>query len=111
MGEWHRIARVADVAAGDVIAAAVGDLALAVSRDGDRFIVTQRYCPHRGGDLTLGIVSRGHIVCPSHGWRFSTATGLHDAASESQSCLQLYPVRVVGDAIEVELPSSISPGV
>ena len=48
-----------------------------------------------------GIVARGHVVCPQHGWRFSTATGRHEEASEY--CLVTYAVRVVGDQIEVDL--------
>ena len=47
-----------------------------------------------------GIVSRGHLICPQHAWRFSTATGRHPEAS--QYCLVMYPVRVVGDHIEVD---------
>ena len=67
--------------------------------DGDRYFVTQRRCVHRGGDLAEGIVSRGHVICPQHGWRFSTATG--QAADAGEFCLATYAVRVVGDSIEV----------
>ena len=47
-----------------------------------------------------GIVARGHLVCAHHGWRFSTATGRHDSASDV--CLVTYSVRVNGDAIEID---------
>lgn len=30
------------------------------------------YCPHRGCDLSLGRVDGDGLVCPYHGWRFST---------------------------------------
>jgi len=68
--------------------------------DGDRYFATQRRCAHRGGDLADGIVSRGCVICPQHGWRFSTATGLAPESSEYR--LVTYPVRVVGDQIEVD---------
>ena len=51
-------------------------------------------------DLAEGIVSRGHLICPQHAWRFSTATGCNAEASEF--CLVTYSVRVVGDQIEVD---------
>ncbi len=102
---WRAIARVGDVRAGDVIAVKLDDLELVLGLDGERYFATQRRCVHRGGDLADGIVSRGHLICPQHGWRFSTATGCAPESSEaggSAFCLITYAVRVVGDQIEVD---------
>ena len=101
MTAWRVVARVGDVPRGDVIAVAVDGVELVLGRDGDRYFATQRRCVHRGGDLAEGIVSRGHLICPVHAWRFSTETGCNAEASEF--CLVTYPVRVVGDAIEVDV--------
>lgn len=101
---WLRAATVGDVRAGDVIGVEVGGVPIALGRDGERYFATQRACVHRGGDLADGIVSRGHLVCPHHGWRFSTQTGCHDAAEGV--CLVTYAVRVTADAIEVNLAPS-----
>ena len=98
--QWRVVARVGDVRRGDVIAVKVDELELVIGLDGDRYFATQRRCVHRGGDLADGIVSRGHVVCPQHGWRFSTATGR--APESSEFCLVTYAVRVVGDQIEVD---------
>ena len=98
---WHPVARVADVKPGDVIAVTVDDVELVLGRDGERYFATQRRCLHRGGDLAEGIVSRGDLVCPMHGWRFSTQTGCTTNTVE-RHCLVTYPVRVTGDAIEIE---------
>lgn len=97
---WRVVARVGDVHPNDVIAVAVDGVEMVLGRDGDRYFAAQRRCVHRGGDLAEGIVSRGHLICPQHAWRFSTATGCHAEASEY--CLVTYPVRVVGDQIEVD---------
>jgi nitrite reductase (NADH) small subunit len=97
---WRAVARVGDVRAGDVIAIEVDGQQLVLGLDGDRYFATQRRCVHRGGDLADGIVSRGHVVCPQHGWRFSTETGR--SADASEFCLVTYAVRVVGDHIEVD---------
>jgi nitrite reductase (NADH) small subunit len=97
---WRAVARVGSVGPGDVIAIAIDGLELVLGRDGDRYFAVQRRCLHRGGDLADGIVARGHVVCPQHGWRFSTATGRHEEAPEY--CLVTYAVRVVGDQIEVD---------
>lgn len=90
----------ADVRAGDVIAVEVDGIEMVLGRDGDRFFAAQRRCIHRGGDLAEGIVSRGHLICPNHAWRFSTETGRHAEASEY--CLVTYPVRVVGGELHVD---------
>src|SRR5512138_385646 len=97
---WRAVARIADLQRDDVIAVTVDGVDMVLGRDGDRYFATQRRCVHRGGDLAEGIVSRGHLICPQHAWRFATATGRHAEASEF--CLVTYPVRVVGDRIEVD---------
>ena len=97
---WRIVARIGEIQPGDVIAVEVDGVQLALGRDGERYFAMQRQCVHRGGDLSEGIVSRGHLICPNHGWRFSTATGQHADASEY--CLNTFPVRVTGDAIEVD---------
>jgi nitrite reductase (NADH) small subunit len=97
---WRAVARVGALAPGDVLAVEVDGVEIALGRDGDRYFATQRRCVHRGGDLVEGIISRGHLICPNHAWRFSTTTGQHAEASEY--CLLTYPVRVVGEDIEVE---------
>ena len=97
---WYAVARVGDLAPGDIIAVEAGGQAMVLFRDGDRYGCAQRRCLHQGGDLSQGIVSRQHLVCPVHGWRFSTVTGVH--AESSQTCLAMFEVRVVEDRIEVD---------
>ena len=97
---WHAVANVGDVRAGDVIAVEVEGTKMVLGLDGTRYFAMQRQCVHRGGDLSEGIVSRGHVVCANHGWRFSTETGRHDTASDA--CLSVYAVRVTGEQIEID---------
>ena len=97
---WYPVAKLLEIRTGDVIAVIAGTVEIALGRDGERLFAVQRACLHQGGDLANGIVARGHLVCPHHGWRFSTATGCLDTASNV--CLVRYPVRVTGDQIEIE---------
>jgi 3-phenylpropionate/trans-cinnamate dioxygenase ferredoxin subunit len=97
---WVAVAKVGALRSGDVIGVEVEGVQMVVGLDGDRYFALQRRCVHQGGDLADGIVSRGHVVCANHGWRFSTATGRHDHASDV--CLVVYSVRVNGDDIEVD---------
>jgi nitrite reductase (NADH) small subunit len=98
---WHAVAAIGDVKTGDVIAVSAAGVDLVVGLDGERYFCTQRRCVHRGGDLADGIVSKGYVICPQHGWRFSVATGTTPEPSEY--CLVTYPVRVAEGRIEVEV--------
>ncbi|CAN5863793.1 non-heme iron oxygenase ferredoxin subunit [soil metagenome] len=98
--DWRAVGKVGDLRTGDVIALELDGIRMVLGRDGDRYFAMNRQCVHRGGDLSEGIVSRGHIICPNHGWRFSTATG--QAADASEFCVVTYPVRVVGEQIEID---------
>jgi nitrite reductase/ring-hydroxylating ferredoxin subunit len=97
---WRAVARVGDVRPNDVIAVTVDGIEMVLGRDGDRYFAAQRRCVHQGGDLADGVISRGHLICPQHAWRFSTATGRQ--AEASQYCLVTYAVRIVGDQIEID---------
>ena len=97
---WRAVANVGDLRTGDVIAVELDGIQMVLGKDGERYFAMNRQCVHRGGDLHEGIVSRGHIICPNHGWRFSTATG--KAADASEFCVVTYPVRVVGEHIEID---------
>ena len=97
---WIAVAKVGAVRPGDVIAIEANGVEMVLGLDGDRYFAAQRKCVHRGGDLSDGIISRGHLICANHGWRFSTQTGRHDEASDF--CLVTYAVRINGDTIEVD---------
>ena len=97
---WHAAAKLGDVRAGDVIAVTVSGVEMVLGRDGERYFAAQRRCPHQHADLADGIVSRNHLICPQHGYRFSVETGRHDAASEY--CLVMFDVRVTGEQIEID---------
>ncbi|MDB4956358.1 MAG: ferredoxin subunit of nitrite reductase and ring-hydroxylating dioxygenase [Myxococcales bacterium] len=98
--KWRSVAKVGDVAPGAVIPVTVDGIDLALGRDGERYFATQRTCVHRAGDLSQGTIRRGELVCPQHGWRFSTETGR--LVSVMDHCLTVYDVRVRGDQIEVD---------
>ena len=97
---WIQVAKVGDVREGDLIPVEADGRQLALFLDSGRYGCVQRKCLHQGGDLSQGIVSRNHIVCPQHGWRFSTVTGVH--AESPETCLAMFDVRVVDDRIEVD---------
>jgi nitrite reductase/ring-hydroxylating ferredoxin subunit len=97
---WHRVASRGDLAPGEVRAIEVEGRAMVLARDGDAYYATQRACLHQGGDLADGIVSRGLLICPVHGWKFAVATGVHEISPET--FLVTYAVRIEGDDVLVD---------
>ena len=97
---WHPVARVGELKPGQVIAVTVAGIDMVLGLDGDRYFAVQRRCVHRGADLAGAFIAKNQLVCPQHGWRFSTADGRGGALPDA--CLQMYGVRVVGDQIEIE---------
>ncbi len=76
------------------------ELALVRLSDGSVHCVANR-CPHAGGNLAAGHVEGTVLVCPVHAWRFDVTTGrCPDAPAR---CVARYPVRVVGNRVEVGL--------
>lgn len=97
---WVPVGKADALADGDIIPVEVAGRALIVFRDGDRIGCLQRKCLHQGGDLAAGVILREHLICPVHGWKFSTRTGVH--AESPETCLARHDVRVVDGILEVD---------
>ncbi|NWG24294.1 MAG: Rieske (2Fe-2S) protein [Pseudorhodoplanes sp.] len=76
-------------------------------RDADRFFAAERACPHEGADLAHGRCSGGSLFCPRHSAWFDLQDG---AVSPGWSfpALRIYPVRVIGDGLWIDL-SDVAP--
>jgi nitrite reductase (NADH) small subunit len=58
-------------------------------------------CLHRGGPLGQGAIEGNKVVCPWHGWQWNPKTG--EAAHSSSVKVAIYPVRVDGGDVLIEL--------
>lgn len=58
-------------------------------------------CPHRGGQLGLGVVLDGKVICPWHGWAYDPQTGA--IAHLPQEKIPVYPLTIEGDDVLIEL--------
>ena len=105
------VARVGDIPAGKGAFIDTGGIVLAVFHAAHgRFHATSPVCPHedRSARISLGQTGRqgwvedGSAICPWHGYNFDLRTGQCRVAPEVS--VTVYPVRVVGDTIEVDVP-------
>ena len=80
-----------------------GGTAVAVFNAGDgRFYACGAICPHENGPLAEGWLEGEAVVCPWHGFDFDLRTGR--CLVDEELAIPVYPVRMSGGSIEVEVP-------
>ena len=97
---WHEVGSVDEFDEEEPRGVIAGGVAIAVFRQGDEFFALRDLCTHEVAPLSEGFIEDGCVECPLHQGMFDLRTG--EAVKEP--CIepvQTYPVRVVGDMVEV----------
>ena len=98
------VASAASVAAGEMKAFDVEGLEIAVANiDGDYYAFND-ICTHRRCALSDGELDATTLTCICHGSRFDVSTG-DVVRGPAERPLQVYPVTVVGDELQLDVPS------
>ena len=84
----------------------IGGRQLAIFNLGDRFVVVDNQCPHKGGPLADGMVTGDSVVCPLHAWKIGLVSGQVERPSGTGDCVKSYPTRVDNGIVVVGLPAS-----
>jgi nitrite reductase (NADH) small subunit len=100
---WIRVARVNEIPEGrGVLVEHQGFTAAVFNRGGGRFAACGATCPHEEGPLAEGWLEHDAVVCPWHGYDYDLLTG--QCRADDTLSIPVYPVRVNGDTVEVDLP-------
>jgi nitrite reductase (NADH) small subunit len=102
MSDFYTVCRVGDLAEGEGLSVKVGNHLVAVFCDQGRWFAIDDVCPHMGAPLSGGYVEEGIVTCPWHAWRFRLADGAW--ADNPRVKIGSFPVRVVGDEVQVQVP-------
>jgi 3-phenylpropionate/trans-cinnamate dioxygenase ferredoxin component len=102
MATFVEVARKSEIPENGAIAVEAEGKRLALINLGGEIYAIDDDCPHEGGPLSEGQISGEEIECPWHTSHFNIKTGrvTMDPATED---VATYRVRVVGDAVEVEI--------
>jgi nitrite reductase/ring-hydroxylating ferredoxin subunit len=87
---------------GSVVEVRAGERVLAVCNVEGSIHAMEGRCLHVGGPLGHGMMNGHHVVCPWHLWEFDCRTGEYDG--NPAYCVPVYPVKIEGDDIWVEVP-------
>jgi nitrite reductase/ring-hydroxylating ferredoxin subunit len=96
---YTAVARVGGIPAGEGRTFEVKGRLVAVFFDGTAYHALDDLCPHMGASLGSGPFVDGVVTCPWHAWRFRACDGAW--CDNEKLTVEVFPVRVVGDTIEV----------
>jgi nitrite reductase/ring-hydroxylating ferredoxin subunit len=99
----HRVAALADLPAGQLLAVEIAGTRVVLARVGDGVYACGDVCAHRGGRLSEGRLSGARLACPLHGWMYDVRSG-QCVFPPRGGRVPAYPVRIEGDAVFVEVP-------
>ena len=104
MGNFVKVAKVADVPEGEVIGVDVAGERVGIANVDGSFYAFSAVCWHMGGPLAEGFLEGTSLQCPRHAGDYAATTGeaLVPPASGKLAC---FNVRVQGDDLEVEEPA------
>jgi 3-phenylpropionate/trans-cinnamate dioxygenase ferredoxin subunit len=100
MAEFIIVARTSDVAPGSVKYVEIKGHRIALCNADGEFYAISDVCTHDFGPLDQGELDGYQIECPRHGARFDIRSGVV-ITLPAVLPLDTYPVRVVGDEVQV----------
>lgn len=100
---YTRVGQVGEVPEGEGRPFEVEGRMIAVFLHEGTYYAMDDCCPHQGAPLSDGLLCDKTVTCSWHGWRFSLDDG--QWLDSPRTSVATYPVRVVGDQIEVAVPA------
>lgn len=101
--EYVSVASIDELADGERLIFEIGDLTVALFNLGGQYYAIADLCSHDDGPVAEGELEGLEIVCPRHGARFNMETG-EALTLPAVVDIPAYPVRVLGDDIQIGLP-------
>jgi 3-phenylpropionate/trans-cinnamate dioxygenase ferredoxin subunit len=101
MAEFAAVARVGDLAKGEMMAFDVHGTKIPVANVGDAFHAFDDTCTHIACSLAEGELEGATVICPCHGAEFDVTSGVVLQGPAKQP-LATYETRVEGGILEVE---------
>jgi len=102
VGHYLKVAKTSEIEDQCGKCVVAGGRAIALFNVGGEFFAIDDLCPHQEGPLSEGYVEGYEVECPWHAATFNLKTGAH-SGPPAEADVKTYPVRVVGDDIEVEV--------
>lgn len=99
LNDWHVVARASEVSGTQPTPIRLLDVDLVLWSNQDGVHIWRDLCVHRGSRLSDGLVAKGCLSCPYHGWQYdSTGRCVHipahpDQPPPARAQVTVYPVK------------------
>lgn len=67
----------------------------------DRVYAIESRCPHKGGDLSQGMLCGEFVYCPFHDWKISVKDG--NVQAPDQGCVKTFPVENENGTLYIQI--------
>lgn len=104
---FERVCAPEEVPTDEALAVTLGDLELAIARDGDEFFALQDLCSHAAVSLSEGEVSDCQIECWLHGSRFDLRTGKPTGLPATEPVAN-FAIEVRDDGVYVDASATLN---
>ena len=104
---FERVCAAAEVPEDEALGVTLGDLDLAIARDGEEFFAVQNLCSHAEVALSEGEVADCQIECWLHGSRFDLRTGKPTGLPATEP-ISVFPVEVRADGVYVDTSQTLN---
>jgi len=102
MARFLEVAKKSQIPQNGALGVEVEGKSLALVNLNGEIFALEDSCPHEAGPLSEGEVDGEEITCPWHHSRFNVRTG-RVTMDPAEDDVATYKVRLVGDAVEVEI--------
>lgn len=102
VAEWVKVGEVGSPKPGEVRVVNPDGQRIALANVDGEYYAIDDVCTHDGGPLGEGELIGEQVECPRHGARFDVRTG-KAMTLPAIFPVKSYPVRIEGDAIQIEL--------
>ena len=102
MSDWIEVGTLNDIPklGARVVQRKEGDIAVFRTAE-DKVFALRDKCPHKGGQLSQGIVLGNKVACPLHDWKIGLDNGV--AAAPDEGCAASFPIKMEGEKIMLSL--------
>ena len=112
MVRWVPVVGAADVPEAEITAAEADGVGIILVNVAGDIVAYEDRCPHEEARLSEGELDleEGVLVCSRHFWEFDVRTGQRiSLVPMHQRNLTVYPVRISGGAVEIDVDGAYKP--
>jgi len=106
MSDWIEVGALNDIPklGARIVRRAEGDIAVFRTAE-DKIFALRDKCPHKGGQLSQGIVHGNRVACPLHDWKIQLDSGT--AVAPDEGCAASFSIKMDGEKIMLSLTPNI----